>query len=124
MRLALLLLAASISACSAAPRTSRLSGTWEFGFEHNRFRAPHQTYEQGWGWCFDRDSPAWDALFANHAGDFITVALEVEVEGVVSGPSPEGSGYGHLGLCDREVNVTRVIRSELIEGAPTRRVGD
>jgi hypothetical protein len=97
----------------------RLEGTWETGWELNRFREEGRNYGQYDGWCLVADGKAGeplDAVLRAVPGRNTEIKLRIVIEGRVS--EPNQYGFGHMGLCEREVRVTRVISSELISRTP------
>jgi hypothetical protein len=99
-------------------QVQRLEGTWETGWELNRFREDGREYAYDHGWCLvgegKLNSPLADVL-ADVPGRNTEIKMRVIVEGRVS---ESNDGYGHMGLCEREVQVIRVISSELISRTP------
>jgi hypothetical protein len=95
--------------CSEGQSPQRFAGVWEFSaVEHNRFREEGRTYANGWGWCI---APGGDRLFeVDESNTMRNGVYNVVFEGVISPPAEHG--YGHMGLCEREITVTRVVSSE------------
>lgn len=89
---------------SCAEPAQRFHGRYEYGFEHDRFREEGGHYRDGWGWCMDQQS--WELLqLPPVPGHMTNGSVELEFEAQVS---PLGH-YGHMGGCDREIHITRLI---------------
>jgi hypothetical protein len=99
------LCSAAVLLLSCAEPSQRLLGVYEYGFEHNRFHEEGRGYRADWGWCIDQES--WELLDLPAVPEHMTNgSVEIEFEGQIS---PHGH-YGHMGLCEREIHITRLIR--------------
>lgn len=103
MRWALCASALLLLPCAEAPQ--RFRGVYEYGFEHDRFREEGRDYRGDWGWCMDQQS--WELLELPPApGHMTNGSVQIEFEAQIS---PHGN-FGHMGVCEREVHITRLIR--------------
>lgn len=109
-RRALLIAALGVSACAANPVSGvrRYAGRWDFHFETSSF----VTSDGEGPWWLSGEGDAWPALTApfGEAGSPWGV-LDIVVEGELSAPGQ----YGHLGAYDRELRITRVISTRLVQ---------
>ena len=99
MRIVVLVL--TLAACGQSAEQRRLTGTFTYGFEQNAFEAgqPH-----GEGWCLASESVELLGVERPPRMDRVTVDLTIDAK-----ISPPGR-YGHMGMCTREVRITRIVQ--------------
>jgi len=113
-RLLFALIGLVLAACASAARVraERFEGDWSGHFETSSF-----TTDDGRGpWWLSGDGAVWDALNAPlaRAGRGPWGRLHIVVEAELSPPG----AFGHLGVYERELRVTRVIEARLIDAPP------
>ncbi|MEJ0060985.1 MAG: hypothetical protein WDM79_16010 [Terricaulis sp.] len=124
---AVVLCALFLVACTTTPPPQRFEGVWEWGFEHNRFRAQGDEAER-WqdSWCLEVSRAEFRRLLASAPKPIrhdppMRVRVIVEGRVIEAGPPlhlDDGlvlpNGFGHRGLCQHQIAVTRVVESQYL----------
>jgi hypothetical protein len=98
MRWALVLLV--LSACQAPIEHRRITGAFTYGFEFNHFR---ETGQADANWCLSQESV--EILGLGRPNRWM-VRVDIVADAEISAPGQ----YGHMGMCTREVRITRIIQ--------------
>jgi hypothetical protein len=100
MRVVALALVLAAAACAQPTERRRLTGSFSYGFEHNRFSAG-QPRDQDW--CLAEESV--ELLSVQRPPRNELVGMELTIDAEISGPGR----YGHMGLCTHEIRIRRII---------------
>jgi hypothetical protein len=100
MRSVALALVLALAACGPAVEQRRLTARFTYGFEHNVFSAGQPRGEE---WCLASRSVEMLGVERPPFNSVVAVDLTVDAE-----VSPPGQ-YGHMGMCAREVLITRIV---------------
>lgn len=97
---------------AATDSTREYSGEWESGFESSVFRGCNGTVPAN-VWVSMAPGASASTRWSDNVGrGASTRTYFVRVRGILRGPAVRrglGSGYGHLGIADYELYVTRVL---------------